>query len=398
MGTSLASNARARAWLARACAFAYAWMIVGAGCASGDETGNDRSASPPVTSAGTSASSAGSSAIAGDDGFGAQPKPMTPQAGSRALQAGQGGAGGSDDDDECGAITAMADAKRNPVDIVWIVDGSASMLDETLAVQENITNFANAIAMAGIDTHVVMLAGADIAGPTPLGMDPSRYLYVPALVGSNDALLQLLDLHPHYAPFLRPGAALHFVVVTDDESFLPAPDFKQQMEMRAGKPFIFHAIASESVGGGPCVGACGLPLVCGGFAPGVQYYALADMTGGQKISICTADWSMVFAPLQAAVIESAPLPCAYPLPAPPPGETLDANRVNLEFVAPNASAPETFPHAAGEAQCGDNRAWFYDDPDAPTAIEMCPSACTAIGAGGTVQIKIGCKTVPLVVM
>jgi hypothetical protein len=28
---------------------------------------------------------------------------------------------------------------------------------------------------------------------------------------------------------------------------------------------------------------------------------------------------------------------------------------------------------------------------------MCPAACTAIGGGGTVQIQLGCKAVPLVV-
>ncbi|HMI93100.1 MAG TPA: hypothetical protein VK509_17135 [Polyangiales bacterium] len=377
-------------------AFWYVALLAALGCSSADEPSGDRSdrSDRPAT-AGIGGGGQGGRAGSGVGSFGAQPMPSVPQAGARG-PAGQGGlAGGAA---ECAAITQSAEVTLSPVDIVWIVDGSASMLDETLAVQENITNFANAIAMAGLDAHVVMLASGDIAGPTPLGMDAARYLYVPALVGSNDALLQLLDLYPSYAMFLRPGAALHFVVVSDDESFLPAPDFKAQMEMVAGKPFMFHAIASESVDGLPCVGACGLPIVCGGFAPGEQYYALAEMTGGQKISICTADWSMVFGPLQDAVIESVPLPCDYPIPEPPAGETLDAAKVNLEFVAPNASAPELFPHAAAEDQCGDNRAWFYDDPRQPKLIRMCPSACDAIGGGGTVQIKLGCKTVPLTVM
>ena len=371
---------------------ALGWMLAALGCGSGDEVGNEREAQPAVVGSGALAGQGG--AAAEDDDFGAQPQPMMPQAGMRAPAAPAAGSKG----EECAAISETAEPKHSPVDIVWIVDGSASMLDETLAVQENITQFANGIAMAGIDARVVMLAGADIAGPTPLGMDKARYLFVPALVGSNDALVQLITLYDAYKTFLRADAALHFVVVTDDESFLAAPDFKAQMEMTAGKPFIFHAIASESVNGLPCVGACGLPIVCGGFAPGAQYYALADMTGGQKISICTADWSKVFAPLQAAVIESAPLPCAYPIPAPPNGGTLDAHKVNLEFLPPGATTPEVFPRADGEAQCAQNRAWFYDDPNAPSAIQMCPTACTAIAGGGTVQIKLGCKTVPLTVM
>jgi hypothetical protein len=369
-------------------------LMAALGCSSGDASSGDRSDS--AAGPGTASGPLAAASAAGSGAFGAQPIPAAPQAGSRAPAGSAGPVAGSVA--ECAAISATAQGVPSPVDIVWIVDGSASMVDETLAVQENITQFAHAITTAGLDVHVVMLAGVDIAGPTSLGMDPARYLYVPALVGSNDALLQLLTLHSQYAPFLRPNAALHFVAVTDDESFLPAQDFKSEMETVAGKPFTFHAIASESADGLPCVGACGLPIVCGAFAPGAQYYALAEQTSGQQISICTADWSMVFGSLQDAVIASAPLPCSYPIPTPPSGESLDAEKVNLEFVPPNASAPEVFPRAAAQAQCGDNRAWFYDDPLAPTAIEMCPSACTAISAGGSVQIKLGCKTIPLTVM
>jgi hypothetical protein len=267
------------------------------------------------------------------------------------------------------------------------------MLDEIIAVQENITNFANMISSAGIDHHVIMLATGDVAGTTPLGMDPGHYLYVPAAVDSHNALQLLLDQYPQYAPFLRAEAPLHFVLVSDDESAVPADAFRTQMETLAGKTFTFHAIASEAdVNGLPCVGACGIPILCGGFAPGIQYYALADATGGQKISICVADWSMVFGPLQDAVIASAPLPCDYPIPPPPAGDALDPDKVNLEFTPPGAQA-QVFPRAAGETACAQSMAWFYDDPGAPTQIRMCPAACSAIGAGGTIEIQLGCETV-----
>jgi hypothetical protein len=137
--------------------------------------------------------------------------------------------------------------------------------------------------------------------------------------------------------------------------------------------------------------------VCGAFAPGIQYYALADMTGGQKSSICIADWSEVFVPLQQAVIESVPLPCDYPIPPPPDGETLDSEKVNLKFTAPDATMAEALPRANAESECGDAEAWFYDDPDAPALLRLCPAACTRAQGGGTVDIAFGCKTVPLVV-
>jgi hypothetical protein len=269
------------------------------------------------------------------------------------------------------------------------------MLDELAAVQENITAFASSIGAAGIDHHVVMLAMGDVAASTPLGADTSHYLFVPALVDSHNALQLLLDQYSAYQPFLRPNAALHFIVVTDDESFVLAEDFKTQMEQTAGKKFIFHAIASEDVNGLGCVGACGLPLVCGGFAPGRQYYALADLTGGEKISICVSDWSQVFGPLQKAVIESAPLPCDYAIPAPPAGEALDPNKVNLDFSGPSVPK-KTFPRAPTQAACGERVAWYYDDPAAPKQIRMCPAGCQAISGGGTIEIKLGCETVPLI--
>jgi hypothetical protein len=331
---------------------------------------------------------------AGASGFGIQPE----LAGTIAAAGARAETAGSDAlPADCGTLTRTADVKLGPADIVWIIDGSASMLDEFAAVEQNITAFATAIGAAGIDHHVVMLAGADVAASTPLSADTAHYRFVPALVDSHNALQLLVDMYPDYQPFLRPEAALHFVVVTDDESFVLADDFKQQMEQRSGKKFIFHAIASEDVDGFACVGACGLPIVCGGFAPGRQYYALADATGGEKISICISDWSQVFGPLQRAVIESAPLPCDYAIPAPPAGETFDANKVNLEFSAP-ATEKKTFPRAPAQTACGDQAAWYYDDPGAPKQIKMCPAGCQAISGGGTIQIKLGCETVPLIVL
>jgi hypothetical protein len=271
------------------------------------------------------------------------------------------------------------------------------MVDELAAVQQNIAAFANSIGAAGIDHHVVMLALNDVAAGTPLAADPAHYLFVPALVDSRNPLQVLIAQYPTYQSFLRKAAALHFVVVTDDDSLTPASDFAVRMEELAQKKFIFHAIASEDVNGGACIGACGLPLVCGGFAPGRQYYTLADMTGGQKISICISDWSQVFAPLKQAVIESAPLPCDYGIPAPPPGEAFDPNKVNLEFTAPG-STKQTFPRAPAQTSCGDKAAWYYDDPASPKRIQMCPAGCQALSGGGTIQIKLGCETVPLIVL
>jgi hypothetical protein len=40
------------------------------------------------------------------------------------------------------------------------------------------------------------------------------------------------------------------------------------------------------------------------------------------------------------------------------------------------------------------RAWFYDDNEAPTRILMCPAACDLVESDGTGQVVIilGCDT------
>ena len=321
------------------------------------------------------------------------PTPVLPMAGMPAAGSGPNTAG-KDAKADCGAIRQKAEGKPGPVDIVWVIDGSGSMGDEQLAVQQNLATFATAIGSAGIDHHVIMVADDDVAAGTALGKDPAHYKHVPANVGSHNALSVLLESYAQYSTFLRPTASLHFVMVTDDESNMKASDFRTQMEQKAGKKFTAHSIVSESVNGRACVGACGISLLCGAASPGLEYIALSDATAGQKISICVSDWSMVFGPLKMAVITSAPLPCEYALPAPPSGASLDPTLVNVG-VLQGAASPKTLPRASSMQACANAEAWFYDDPKSPTMIRMCPAACSSITSGGSIEITLGCETISL---
>ena len=98
--------------------------------------------------------------------------------------------------------------------------------------------------------------------------------------------------------------------------------------------------------------------------------------------------------LQQNIIETAPLPCDYNIPPPPSGEALDASKVNVSFTAA-AGGEETFPRVDSPAACGTNTAWHYDNPASPSKVIMCPSACTKIAAGGSMNIAFGCATVVL---
>jgi hypothetical protein len=324
--------------------------------------------------------------------------------------AGGGAPGTVTDAEACAAVTERTEPRLvehvvSKADIIWVVDSSGSMGDEAANVQASLNAFVQRVESAHIDVHVVMLTRQGfVQVPPPLGTDAARFQFVDVEVGSNDTLQVLLDQLPSYRDFLRTDAATHFIVVTDDESYLLAPDFETMMTARLGHPFVFNAIASEDLSGYPIcnsfVGqACGAGIIAGAAAPGCQHYALADTTGGAKISICTpaAQWpDLIAGTLGTVVVESIPepLPCSYAIPEPPTGETLDIEKVNVEHT-PMGGPTVTFGRIDGPDLCTDREGWYYDRPDAPAEMRLCPAACERVSVGGDIRIVLGCETVVL---
>ncbi len=171
---------------------------------------------------------------------------------------------------ECGAPACFggstaATSVRRPVDIVFVIDNSASMQEEIQQVQQRINeDFASIIEASGLDFRVIMVSRyGDVTEPfgsggggtsypicigPPLGTtacaDPNnevpvpgeRFFHYSARVGSNDALCLLLDglsapdelavqdrpgwqvqAPGGYGAWLRPEAFKTFVVITDDD-------------------------------------------------------------------------------------------------------------------------------------------------------------------------------------
>lgn len=295
---------------------------------------------------------------------------------------------------QCGSIEQAAEVARAPVDIIIALDSSGSMTDEICNVSKNLAMFADAV---GKDTRVtaVYQIGIDLVfqftalclksdplAGTTLAADTARYLRVDTRVDSVNALQILLDRFDSYKPFLRPGSPTHFVIVSDDESRLPGAQFKTQMEQKLGHPFYMHAIVAT--GGG-----------CNGSAIGNQYLMLADQTGGKKLSICSQDWSALFAELQNAVVATAPLACEFAIPAAPPGGmALDPGKVSVIFT-PTSGAKNPFPKAPNAGACGTKIGWHYDNESAPTQVKFCPAACEQVKAGGKLALAFGCAPPPL---
>ncbi len=305
----------------------------------------------------------------------------------------------------CLSASISADEVLKPVDIIWAVDTSGSMDDEANEVQNALNNFSTFIANSAIDYRVILIASAsDMNVPPPLG-GSTEFLHINRTVASNDALQVIYTSYNLYKDFLRPGAATHFVIVTDDESDWSHSHFNANIANFSAAPFtdyVLHAICSEEqvlipanpplpALMGPCTGGLGT----GGAAQfGETYINMASATGGLWSSICSTNWTPIFDSVAAAVSEGIPLPCTYDIPEPGQGETIDPDRVN--FVYQNAAGgSETISRVDDASSCSQNGGWYYDSPTSPSQILLCPQTCDVLAADeeGDVEIQFGCATV-----
>ena len=130
----------------------------------------------------------------------------------------------------CAGSEVAADFVTVPSDIIFVVDQSGSMNQETAYVQTKINDFVTQISASNIDYHVVMIArdsGSNaICVPPPLANatcgNNTRFRLVDQFVDSNDGPSLAISRYGMYSDFLRPGAAKHFVFVTDDNSNMSA--------------------------------------------------------------------------------------------------------------------------------------------------------------------------------
>ncbi|MFT3926694.1 MAG: VWA domain-containing protein [Myxococcales bacterium] len=205
------------------------------------------------------------------------------------------------------AVGCVVGSVPGPVDVVLALDTSGSMatqacqftkgsadFEDSLPTNVHVTALYSLTTSSALGPLIPLLCGtSDPMADAALAKDTQRYLHVDTLVDSNDFFQVALTHYDDFKAHLRPGAPTHFVVVTDDNiKGMTAASFKQQMEAKLGHAFTYHALAS----GNSC-----------GTAPSTEHYALADLTGGQKVVTCEAGFSYGagFEPVRAAIEASA---------------------------------------------------------------------------------------------
>ncbi len=292
-------------------------------------------------------------------------------------------------EDECAQVSAVGDPIFSPVDVIWAIDTSGSMDEETALVETQLNNFVEFIESSGLDVRVVMIGAETICIPAPLStgacpdVDTDRYLHIRDTIGSTNAFDTIADTLPLYRDFLRPEAVKHFVVVSDDESDREAAWFRDEM-VEGGMPFfVFHAIVSlEGTGGMFSTGCSGVHGDAE--ALGDRYIVMSELTGGTASNICDSDWTPIFDAIATNVIAGATLPCSYGIPDLGAGLEIVFSEVDVRING------VFLTHHEDEIGCASAPGWYYDDNENPTTVHLCTSFCGAGFDGDEVVIEFGC--------
>ncbi len=298
---------------------------------------------------------------------------------------------------ECAAVDAEAELVPLPADIIFVVDNSGSMNFEAGEVQDRMNDFSSQIIDSGVDAHVVLISsypdngnGICIDAPLGVGDCPDNdtnlpgFLHVDIRVGSNDAWDDLLDSYDDWSDVFREESSKHVVIVSDDEPNLTDAEFDAAFLALdpSFEGYFHHSVVSHS----DCPSAAEI---------GQPYIDLSMATDGVAADLCDQDFQAVFDALTTAVLGGVAVSCDFAIPEPPAGEVLDPDAVNVDIGS--AMGPlETIPRVDGLKACdGVADGWYYDEPDAPTMIFLCPQTCETIQAleDGVINIGFGCETI-----
>lgn len=329
--------------------------------------------------------------------------------------------------DGCVGVMAKAEGQLLPTDVIWAIDTSGSMTTSFPAIQAALTEFSMRMVNAGIDAHIVLLAGADaglggttgLCVPVPLGsgrcgstgadqaaadsLEPV-FLHLDTPFGANQGMGVILDKHPLYKHMLRPDAWTQIVLTEDGVPLVSAGAVVDHLEGRAAAtaspawspPLLpaswqFNGIVCKD---GPGVGTCTFLA-----AVPTTTLELITATGGLLSNLDDASvagaadpFAQLLDRLAEAVIVGARVGCEYDIPQAPDGQALDPNLVNVLHAG--GAGTVVYPRLADNATCDDQLAWDYDDPTTPTQVVLCPAACQAVQSDpqSQVDVRFGCAT------
>ncbi|MDI1442625.1 vWA domain-containing protein [Polyangium sp. 6x1] len=351
------------------------------GCAT-SSTGNTTEGTNSTSS--SSSSGEGGAGGAGGDGAG----------GAGGLIDFDGGTGG---DDSGACVSTSAEARRIPLDIIFLIDQSGSMSGAKWnGTKAALSTFFNDPASLGIGAGLVYFPTSE-----PYDCNPTHYalLDVPidalptnafaltnsmpadatgvgtptygALTGALSAATAYQDTHPTHKVVV--------VLATDGEPLGCEPKTVQDIANQAENARGYNGVRTYVIG------------VNGSQIMTLNKIAAAGGTGAAYD--ITQDISQ-FAAKMAEIRQEA-LGCDFEIPPPPNGMELVPGEVNFTYMPKGVGTPKILPRADDLADCKDLPGWYYDSNAGPTKILLCPASCTTVQADSTAKVNVlfGCNSV-----
>lgn len=204
---------------------------------------------------------------------------------------------------------------------------------------------------------------ASIDAQTPAGETPT----LPAIIGA-------IDYAKDYAAS-DPGARTAILLVTDGE---PSACESSVRNVSTEVERVAASIPTYVIGVGDSVNSLAMIASSGGT--------------GQPTFVSTNSPSQTTADFQRALetIRGMTLSCSFTIPQ-PTGTAIDYSNVNVVFKPGGGGAVSALPYST---DCGAGGSWRYDNRNAPTRIELCPTICQAVRSdrAGEIEMVFGCAT------
>ena len=318
---------------------------------------------------------------------------------------------GAGTDFSMACATSSAKAELAPLDMLIILDTSASMDYEgkwtsvKLALKSFVTNSQAAGLGFGIQYYPLRAQcnRSDYAVPAvPIQVLPSGNAaikasleaqqmsggtpIVPAFEGVFDYLKQWATANPTHKVVM--------VLASDgapDDSCIAPTDMGLTNSLANATQIAMSAYTSN-----PQVST----FVIGVGSETSTLQQIATAGGGQAIFVDTStDIQGAFLDALTSIRGNA-LSCQFPIPNVSDGGTsLDFDAVNVLYTpAPNAQ-PDSLVNVGDITKCASAPAngWYYDDPLNPTEVVLCQDACAKAVSGttGRIDVVFGCKTIVL---
>jgi hypothetical protein len=142
-----------------------------------------------------------------------------------------------------------------------------------------------------------------------------------------------------------------------------------------------------------CTGTCPVFLACA--ATGTVYAELTQQSQTRPGDMCQGQsaqgFATVFTQLAQTITSGKKVDCQWTIPPAPAGQQFDPTRVNVRHT-PSGGMTQDILYVDGLAQCGMNPGWYFDNPQAPTKVLLCPASCADVTNDVNAQMDIvfGC--------